>query len=239
MVSQKAKDTGEDDRLHVHKTLLVESAVFAESAINRSTETGAKDCGIHRASEVALVEKGCDLVTLLETSHARSDFFDNSGSIGSWNHTLLDGEGVFALAGSDARTRGHVSRGVQTYLGNGKVAEIQRCSMDCDISKALATVQPNIHLTRTSLSPRDGTGAFSSHLRDSKPSLPCTVHCLDVEGAMVSSGEANQKRGYRDRVWYQRLYVYWTRDGVQRYISSAKAAAELFVYRCGVFLVTQ
>lgn len=88
---------GQDDGSHVHETLFVEGTIFAESAVNGSTETSAKDCGIDRASEMALVEEGCDLVTLLETCHARSNFLDNSGSIGSWDHTLFDGEGIFAL----------------------------------------------------------------------------------------------------------------------------------------------
>lgn len=75
--------------------------------------------------------------------------------------------------------------------------------MDYNISNASAAVGLDIHLTRTSLSPRDGTGAFSFHLSESKPSWPCTVHCLVVEGAMVSTRGTNHKRGYGDRVGYQ------------------------------------
>lgn len=75
---------------------------------------------------MALVEEGCDFVSLLEACDARADLFDDSGSVRAGDNALLDGEGVFALGGAvrreNALSRGGVGARAlvpSTYLGDG------------------------------------------------------------------------------------------------------------------------
>ena len=124
------------------ETLLVERAVFPEGTVNGTTEASAKDRGVQGAGEVTLVEESSDLVSLLEAGDARADLLDDAGSVRARDHALLDRERVFALRDAvrheNALSRGGAAGAVTgTYLGNGKVTEVQRRSVDWEISYML------------------------------------------------------------------------------------------------------
>ena len=106
----------------------------------------------------------------LEACDVRANGFDCASAIRTWNDTVFYPKWIFSF-------------------GNDEVTVIQRYGMYC-CALAMDDDQHgrvNVLLTRTSLSPICGTGAFSFNLRASKPVFPSTVHCFAVVGAILSS----------------------------------------------------
>jgi hypothetical protein len=106
----------------------------------------------------------------LKACDVRADSFDCASAIRTWNDAVFYPKWIFSF-------------------GNDEVTVIQRYGMDC-CALAMDDDQQgrvNIPLTRTSLSPICGTGAFSFNLSASKPVFPSTVHCFAVVGAIPRS----------------------------------------------------
>jgi hypothetical protein len=81
---------------HGDKTLLVESTDGSEGTVDDTTETGLDGEVVERTADVALVEKGDDLVAGLEAGDVLADGENGTGTIGAGDDTILGGEGVSA-----------------------------------------------------------------------------------------------------------------------------------------------
>jgi hypothetical protein len=81
---------------HVHEAVLVESANGAEGTMDSTAEASHDGLSIKLASDMALVEKGDDFVTRLETSDILAYGKDGAGAIRARNDIGSLGEGISA-----------------------------------------------------------------------------------------------------------------------------------------------
>lgn len=102
---------------HGNETLLVEGAILLQRTVDGAADAGGHAVEVKRAGEMGLVEESEDLVTLLETSHARADLFDDTGAVRCWDDAFALGEGVESF-------------------DDGEIAVVEGGTVDCDLMLA-------------------------------------------------------------------------------------------------------
>jgi hypothetical protein len=88
---------------HMHQAILVEASVFAKCTIDDTSKSSSNSLLVERATEMALIEEGCNFVTSLETCDMLADSDDSTRTIGSGNDSISHTEGVLAF-GNDQVT---------------------------------------------------------------------------------------------------------------------------------------
>lgn len=158
----------------LNQSRLVEDTILAQCTINHASEASLSCVGSQVAVLVALVEQGGHLVAFFELRYFGSDFNNLTGAVGTRNNWESEGEGILSLRAI-----------CQPADANRPVVNQSICTLGMIRSRKLSDAAWN--LTRTSFSPTLGMGASPKDMPSKPLSLPDTIHCFIVVGAMARS----------------------------------------------------